>query len=83
MPELKNTPNEYIHEPWLMSQSLQESVKVKIGIDYPLPLVLEKEKLKEHKDKIWGLKKDSFVKSENLKILSQHVRRTTEKNLQE
>ena len=83
LPELKNTPNEYIHEPWLMSQSLQESVKVKIGIDYPLPLVLEKEKLKEHKDKIWGLKKDSFVKSENLKILSQHVRRTTEKNLQE
>jgi deoxyribodipyrimidine photo-lyase len=39
LPELANVPNEYIHEPGLMSKDLQEKVGCKIGRDYPAPIV--------------------------------------------
>ena len=41
VPELKAVPNSYIHEPWLMSEEAQEKAGVKIGLDYPAPIVDE------------------------------------------
>jgi deoxyribodipyrimidine photo-lyase len=40
-PELKNVPDNYVHEPWKMSQTLMEECGVKIGPgrDYPSPIV--------------------------------------------
>jgi len=38
-PELKGLPDEFIHQPWKMSQSQQEEFNVKIGRDYPKPII--------------------------------------------
>ena len=39
LPELANVPDEFIHEPCLMSDELQARVGCKIGADYPAPVV--------------------------------------------
>lgn len=39
VPELMNIPDEFIHEPWTMPAGLQNKVGVKIGMDYPLPII--------------------------------------------
>lgn len=38
-PELRNVPLEYLHTPWQMPVSVQESVGVRIGQHYPAPVV--------------------------------------------
>ena len=42
VPELADVPAKYIHQPWLMSPNQQEKVNCRIGIDYPAPIVDEK-----------------------------------------
>lgn len=39
VPELRNVPESFIHEPWLMPLDLQEQVGVRIGKDYPQRIV--------------------------------------------
>jgi deoxyribodipyrimidine photo-lyase len=39
LPELRNVPDEYIHQPWLMPAELQKSVNTALGVDYPAPIV--------------------------------------------
>jgi deoxyribodipyrimidine photo-lyase len=39
VPELRNVPNIYIHEPWLMPLDMQEQIGVRIGKDYPQRIV--------------------------------------------
>lgn len=43
IPELKNLPQEYIHQPWKMPMELQEKLKCIIGVNYPAPIVNLKE----------------------------------------
>lgn len=47
VPELKNLPPLHIHQPWKMSNNLQQEYGVRIGTDYPTPIVdhaLQREK---------------------------------------
>ena len=39
IPELSEVPEDWIHHPWRMSDSLQEKCRCKIGDDYPEPVV--------------------------------------------
>ena len=39
IPELTAVPDAFIHEPWKMSAELQTSLGVRIGVDYPAPIV--------------------------------------------
>lgn len=39
VPELAAVPNQHIHAPWLMKQSEQEALGVRIGLDYPEPII--------------------------------------------
>lgn len=39
VPELKNVPEKYIHEPWNMPEEIQQQYKCRIGKDYPPPIV--------------------------------------------
>lgn len=39
LPELKNIPNEFVHEPWKMTQFQQMEYGLKLGVDYPFPIV--------------------------------------------
>ena len=73
IPELKNIPNEFIHEPWLMSEMESEFYQFRIGKDYPSPIVDVKETSRKAKDKIWGHLKNKKVKDEKKRILKIHV----------
>jgi deoxyribodipyrimidine photo-lyase len=43
IPELKDLPKEFIHEPWKMTPDQQELYSVNLGSDYPEPMIdLEK-----------------------------------------
>jgi deoxyribodipyrimidine photo-lyase len=39
LPELKNVPNEYVHTPWKMTQFQQMEYGVRLGVDYPNPII--------------------------------------------
>ncbi len=43
VPELKDLPNRYIHTPWEMPASMQESLQVAIGDQYPAPVIEHKQ----------------------------------------
>lgn len=39
LPELKDVPTEFVHEPWKMTQFQQLEYNVRLGVDYPNPIV--------------------------------------------
>ena len=39
LPELKDVPNAFVHEPWKMSRSDQKEFNCQLGVDYPNPIV--------------------------------------------
>lgn len=73
IPELKNLPIEFIHEPWLMTAMEQQLYGVEIGKDYPAPIIDLKSSSKEARDKIWAKKKEAQVRKESFKILKRHT----------
>ena len=75
VPELKNVPTTYIHEPWTMSVMEQTFCGVVIGEIYPEPIVDLKESAKIARDKIWGHKEHPAVKAEKHRILATHVKK--------
>ena len=78
IPELKNIPKEFIHEPWLMSEMESEFYQFKIGEDYPSPIIDITKTSKYAKDKIWShIKKNEKVKKEKKRILRIHVNKKT------
>lgn len=72
IPELKNVPTEFIHEPWKMTQ--MDKVFNDIDIDYPDPVVDLAESARIARDKIWGHRKDPMVQHENKRIIEKHTR---------
>lgn len=62
VPELKNIPNEFIHEPWLMENIDQEKFEFRLGIDYPEPIVNENESRKLGISKTYSAKRNPVVK---------------------
>ena len=76
IPELTNIPVSYIHEPWKMTPMEQIFCDVKIGEDYPLPIVNLQESARIARDKIWGHKKHPAVQKEKTRLLHTHVNKT-------
>lgn len=72
VPELKNVPNEFIHEPWTMTD-LEKSMNG-IELDYPKPLVDLETSGKSARKKIWGHRSHPLVREENLRIVEKHTR---------
>ena len=79
VPELSNLPAELIHQPWLLTSIDQQLYKIKIGEDYPNPIVDLASAAKIARDKIWGHRKKPMVKEEQKRILQTHTRRKTTK----
>lgn len=73
VPELRDVPNAFIHEPWKMTE--MDKAFHNVELDYPKPIVdLEKSgKIARHK--IWGHRKNELVKKEKQRILQTHTRR--------
>lgn len=74
VPELGNIPASFIHEPWLMSAFEQELYLVKLGENYPFPVVDLVEAGKRARSAIWGHRAHPEVRKEKQRILKVHTR---------
>lgn len=73
IPELSNVPVEFIHEPHKMSPLEQVLYGVKIGIDYPTPVVDIVQSGRQARVNIWDHRKHQEVQKENSRILTTHT----------
>lgn len=71
--ELNNIPDEFIHQPYLMTPMEQKLNNFTLGEDYPLPIVNIKTTRKYASDTLWSLKDDPVVRRENYRILKKHT----------
>jgi len=74
IPELKDVPSQLIHEPWKLTEIEQISYQVKLGLDYPWPIVDLKSSGKEARIKIWGHRDHVAVQKDTKRILKTHTR---------
>ena len=72
VPELSMVPTDYIHEPWKMSEKIQESITCHIGKDYPKPILDEIESRKEGIKKSYSARKGDDVRDISRQILKRH-----------
>ena len=77
VPELRDVPTEFIHEPWKMTEI--DKVFNNIEFDYPQPIVNLEESGKSARTKIWGHRKDPKVREENQRIVYTHARNAKSK----
>lgn len=75
LPELKNVPTTFIHEPYKMSLLEQQMCGVLIGQDYPAPIIDVEAAARVAREKIWGHRNHPLVQEENKRILSTHTRK--------
>lgn len=78
VPELREVPIQFIHEPWKMTDI--DKVFNSIDFDYPLPIVDLETSGKYARTKIWGHKKDPVVREENKRIVRTHARNAKSKS---
>lgn len=79
LPELTHVSKAYIHEPWHMTEIEQAMYQVKLGQDYPLPVVDIAETGRHAREQLWKTKKSVDTKTQNERILKRHTKRKTEK----
>ncbi|MFN4147807.1 MAG: deoxyribodipyrimidine photo-lyase/cryptochrome family protein [Runella sp.] len=75
LPELKKIPNEYIHEPYKMTPLEQKFYDIKIGVDYPYPIVNYEIANKRSLEILHQFRKREDTKIENERIIGIHVSR--------
>lgn len=79
VPELRHVPKEFIHTPWEMSEMEQVMFNVRIGEDYPSPIVEFDQAYKNARDQLWKIKSSKTNKSASQDILAKHVRKTSKR----
>ena len=72
VPELKNVPSMFIHEPWKMSLEEQTKYSCILGDNYPLPIVDHKEAVRMARDKISKVRKDDNYKLKSKNVYNKH-----------
>ena len=73
VPELAAVPSTLIHEPWKLSDMEQTLYGVKIGMDYPAPVVDLSVTRKAASDQVWAMRKTRTARKESSRILEKHV----------
>ncbi len=74
VPELRNVPTAFIHTPWTMTPMDEAFAGVRIGVDYPRPLVDSETVSRVARERWWAFRKEAVVKQENAGIIARHVR---------
>jgi deoxyribodipyrimidine photo-lyase len=77
LPELKEVPENFIHEPWKLSAIEQQFYHCEIGKDYPAPIVNIEETRKIASEIVWMYRKNDEVKEEGKRILKKHTNAMT------
>ncbi|MEO6348096.1 MAG: deoxyribodipyrimidine photo-lyase/cryptochrome family protein, partial [Aquaticitalea sp.] len=73
VPELKELPLRFVHEPYLMTEMEQGFNDFKLSVDYPFPIVDMDETRKKASDTLWNLRKNNVVRRESERILKKHT----------
>ena len=73
VPELAAVPATLIHEPWKLSDMEQTLYGVKIGVDYPAPVIDLSATRKTASDQVWAMRKTRTARKESSRILQKHV----------
>ena len=74
VPELRDFPQKFIHEPWKATMIDLIDCGIELGKDYPTPIVDLKETAKVAREKIWGHRKRPEVKENKRRIVKLHTR---------
>jgi deoxyribodipyrimidine photo-lyase len=72
LPELRAVPLTYLSNPSLMPEDLQHSIGVRIGVDYPAPIVDHESEAKSARAKISEIRKLPETKVQTKIILEKH-----------
>ena len=73
IPELAVIPSNLIHKPWELSEMEQQLFGIKIGLDYPKPIVSIEQEGAQARELIWAAQKDPEVLKEAKRILAKHT----------
>ena len=73
VPELRELPKKYVHEPWKIKPMEEEMYNFKLGRDYPAPIVDYKEARHFANEELWRVKKSDAAKAEGERIKARHV----------
>jgi deoxyribodipyrimidine photo-lyase len=73
VPELKNLPLAFVHNPSKMTFLDQKFNNFEVGVDYPKPIVNLERTRKFASDYLWSIRKNTDTKEENVRILSLHT----------
>lgn len=73
LPELKNVPASLIHEPWNLTVIEQDLYQIRIGVDYPVPIVELESAARFAREKIWQAQKLPTVQLDAERILNKHT----------
>jgi deoxyribodipyrimidine photo-lyase len=74
VPELRDFPDRFIHEPWKATAIDLIDCGITLGEDYPHPIVDLKETAKVARAKIWGHRKTKEVRENKRRIVTLHTR---------
>lgn len=75
LPEIKKLDNNHVHAPWLMTEMEQELYGIRLGKEYPSPIVNLEENVKRGRDLVWSVRKGKIARAEGERIVRVHVRR--------
>lgn len=79
LPQLAQLPDEFIHQPWLLSEMEQTMYNFKLGRDYPKPVIEHLSAATDARQKLHAAKKWPLVQLENRRILAKHT--TADRNI--
>ena len=72
VPELSGVPTQYIHEPWRMGPLEQEAAGIRLGKDYPIPVVDHLAAAKQARARIYAVRQGLCFHQEAESIQLQH-----------
>lgn len=72
LPQLKDVPNAWIFQPWLMPKSMQQKVGCVIDVDYPSPLVNIDDAMRLARAKLSIIRQDAAARAEARKVVIKH-----------
>lgn len=58
VPELARVPLPFVHEPWKLGEAAQRDLGLKLGRDYPLPIVDPIGAARVARDRIWAVRRE-------------------------
>lgn len=77
VPELKDIPFRFIHEPWKMTRLDMAFIGISTSYSYPSPIIDLQKSGRKARTKIYSFRKQAVVKENNKRIVAIHTRKVT------